>query len=70
MVFDWRKEHHDPFAQIARLDDYYLLSNHLILVYDNVLLRPGPVCCPEVYRDVPGKFHDDDDEHDQDLQWM
>jgi hypothetical protein len=25
-------------------------------------LRPGPVCCPEVYRDGPSKFHDDDDD--------
>ena len=30
------------------------------------MIRPGPVCCPEVYRDVPGKFHDDDDDDDDD----
>ena len=29
-----------------------------------VILRPGPLCCPEVYRDVPGKFHDDDDDNE------
>ena len=29
-----------------------------------IILRPGPVCCPEVYRDVPCKFNDDDDDND------
>ena len=24
------------------------------------------MCCPEVYRDVPGKFHDDDEDDDDD----
>ena len=31
-----------------------------------VILRPGPLCCPEIYRDVPGKFHDDDSYDDDD----
>ena len=31
-----------------------------------LILRPGPLCCPEIYRDVPGKFHDDDDDDDDD----
>ena len=30
------------------------------------MLRPGPVFCREVYRDVPGKFHDDDAADDDD----
>ena len=44
------------------------------------MIRPGPVCCPEVYTDVPGKFHDDDDDESnwggrikpllKNLQWM
>ena len=49
---------------------------HLVifsLYYDtvsNITARPGPVCCPEVYRDVPGKFHDhDDDDVDDDDDW-
>ena len=33
-----------------------------LLIYWRVKLRPGPACCPELYRDVPGKFHDDDDD--------
>ena len=37
-----------------------------MLIYWRVKLRPGPACCPEVYRDVPGKFHDDDDDDDDD----
>ena len=32
--------------------------------YPIIILRPGPLCCPEIYRDVPGKFHDDDDDDD------
>ena len=30
-----------------------------------IFIRPGAVCCPEVYRDVPGMMMmmDDDDEH-------
>ena len=31
-----------------------------------VILWPGAACCPEVYRDVPGMFHDDDDDYYED----
>ena len=48
----------------------------------NGKITARPCVFPEVYRVIPGKFHDDDDddeeqdehdehdEHDQDLQWM
>ena len=29
-----------------------------------IYIRPGALCCPEIYRDVPGKFHHDDDDDD------
>jgi hypothetical protein len=45
------------------LDDGKIYRKALYLM---VILRPGPLCCPEVYRDVPGKFHDDDDDDDDD----
>ena len=32
------------------------------MIWYDIILRPGALCCPEVYRDVPGKFHDDDDD--------
>ena len=31
-----------------------------------IYIRPRALCCPEIYRDVPGKFHDDDDDGDDD----
>ena len=33
-------------------------------VYRIIISRQGAVCCPEVYRSVPGIFHDH--EHDDD----
>jgi hypothetical protein len=34
----------------------------IIIITIIIIIRPGPLCCPEIYRDVPGKFHDDDDD--------
>ena len=50
----------------------YIVTNYIVTIFtlfiwknvDMVILRPGPLCCPEIYRDVPGKFHDDDDDDD------
>jgi hypothetical protein len=34
----------------------------IIIIRIRIIIRPDALCCPEIYRDVPGKFHDDDDD--------
>jgi len=36
-------------------DSKVLTANNPCLIFDKQI-RPGAVCCPEIYRDVPGSF--------------
>ena len=47
---------------ILKMTKLHSLRHGRVCIY--VYIWPGPVCCPEVYRDVPGKFHHDDDYDD------
>ena len=39
------------------------------ITHQIINITARPLVCPEVYRDVPGKFHDDDDDDDDDDDW-
>ena len=52
-------------CNIDRITPFHGKKMHVCrMPYAYIIIRPGPVCCPEVYRDVPGKFDDDDDDDD------